>query len=441
MKVFGRRCLLSAGFLGMLSSMALPVSAALDFHPLYGFSLSYSDNATLAPRDEKDDWIFNAYLGAELAYKTSELTSKAVATVSRESYLDDTFDAETYANLETSAAWTIVEDRIVLEVQDIFSQKPVRSIDVQTPDNSQNVNAFSIGPAFTIPAGDRQQVTIQPVYQNYYFEKSNFGSQRYLLYSMLQHKLTPTRELSLHADIGKVDYYLEDPDTGISPDFDVQKVYAGFTSEQRLSKYTIHFGGVNIDRKAFLDQKGLYGSFVWTGGFTESSDLIVKLASDLTDNGTGLLDIVTRLDEGAVIGSASNIDSAEQIAADVMRNSQLRVLYRRHSSILISDFWFSLHKLNYKVLPLDRDVGELGARFDYKMNPRMTAQLHARFRKTNERNEGSDYNRYVYGTGLRYSLSRDYSLGFDLYRNEKSSNNKNSEYVENKAVIRFIYTR
>ena len=425
-----------ASFAGALLCLASAISA-LEVTPLAGVSLSHTDNARLNATEEIDDWIIGAYAGLEVIHDTQDIETTGFATISHERYQDETFDESTYANLEGSVAWTLIEDWVVLEIQDVFSQKPVRSIDSETPDNNQDVNAFSIGPLFTFPVSNRHQLIFHPVFRDYYFETSRVDNERFLLYTKWRYLMQPGRELAFHADIGKVDYSFDE--AGDSPDFDTKKLYLGFTSELRRAKYTLHLGVTDIDRKVFFDHDGFYGSFNWDGELSDASRLSLRLVTDLTDNGTGLLDVVDRLEEGAVIGTGTNVGFSEQLAADIMRNSQVKVAYRRRSAYLNTSIVLNAHQLDYKEQLLDRDVYQLSTVFDYKMSPTMTARLHGNYRKSKLKDPAREDELYSLGLGLNYTMARRYTLGFEIYHQEKTSTAESKEYSENRGILRLNF--
>ncbi len=430
--MLGIQLVLVALFFGVSSS-----SAAYELTPLAGVSLSYTDNAKLTSDDKVDDWILGAYAGLDVTYDAQNIESSGFATVSHEQYQNDSFNSATYLNLEGDIAWTILEDRIVLEILDHFSQKPVQSINSEIPDNNQDVNAFSIGPLFTLPVSSRSQLVIHPVFRDYYFETSRIDNERYLLYTKWRYLLQPGREFGFHVDAGKVDYSFDE--AGDSPDFETRKIYFSFTSQLRLAEYSLRLGVTNIDRKVFFDHDGFYGRFNWVSEVSESSKLSIRLVTDLTDNGTGLLDVIDRLEDGAVIGRGINIGSSEQLAADIMRNSQMSIAYRRQGSLMRTSLLMRFHNLDYKEKPLDRDVFDVEAVADYAMSAILSARLRGSFRRTKLKDTSRDDDLYSLGLGLTYSLSRQYSLGFDLTHYEKSSSSNINDYSENRAMIRLNY--
>ena len=101
-----------------------------------------------------------------------------------------------YPSLRASAGWEQIRGHLDWNVQNFFTQQSVNSVDGVTPDNIQNTNVFTFGPAISLPISARQGGTVTPEFRDFYYEDLGDDSQQYALSANWLYRMYRTMDLS-----------------------------------------------------------------------------------------------------------------------------------------------------------------------------------------------------------------------------------------------------
>jgi hypothetical protein len=412
----------------MLAGLALylPVALAV-FEPGIGIGMEYTDNVRLTPNNEDDELIVLGYAGASLDEQSGPWRANGAASFTYENYTDNTFSDQHYFDLNATAGWEAVPDRVDVIVRDFFTQRLKNSLDRSTPGNIENVNIFNLAPNIAWPLSRVQRVVITPQFSDFYYEDSNTDNQRYSLNADYLHDTSETNTLGVGGAISETDYENDDANS----DFSATNLHALATGQFSHSKYKLNLGYSWLDRDNVEDQDGVVGSLGWVYGITGRSDAKLYVASDLTSSSYTAL-------ESAIDPDTGDINNV-QISGDVIRNNVMRATYVRKGRTLTSSLFGELRDLDYKESPQDREVQGGGIRIRYQARALLSTGLYARYTRTKQTDIDRTDKQYLVGGEIGYQLSRKLRAAFDLRYRDKNSTDEAQEYTEVSGLLSLVY--
>jgi len=420
-----RMCWLKLGLLSIL--VVSPLASALEVEPYVGAGIMFTDNARLTENNEDSDQILNGVVGARITESDGPLRANADTSLSYENYLENTYGDKYWFNLNATAGWEMIRDRVDWGLRNYFTQTQINNLDSETPSNTENTNVFSIGPNITLPLTDRQTVTLRPLFTDFYYENSDTDNQQYGVTGDWLYQLRQDMNAGINGGVTTVKYDKSDK----YPDYSTYRIGGVVSGTRPRSEYRVVIGGTNISRDNVDDQNGFSGNINWLYHITGHSSIRTYAATDITDSSQQLLD--SRIDPGT--GDYSNV----QTSGDVLRNKIFRVGYIREDSTLNSNIWTEFRNLDYKESPDDREVREIGARLNYQVTPVLSTGIYGTYNKTKETDNNLDDKRYVTGVTAGYRLSRKLSTRLNLQYRKKDSSSKNDGYTEYSAFLGLVY--
>jgi predicted porin len=408
--------------------------SALEIEPGVGAGLLYTDNAALAPDNEEDDLVVVGYAGVNINEDGGPLRMNAAAEVIHLNYTNNTFGNKTYPSLRATAGWEQIRGRLDWKVQNYFTQRRTDAVSGVTPSNIQNTNVFTFGPDITLPITGRQSVLVRPEFRDFTYEDVGTDNRQYSLSTSWDYRMYRTMGVSLNGSVVKVDY---DGD-GEVPDYTSTEAYVGISGTGARSVYSANFGRTNVDRDNSRNEEGFTGDLTMQYELTGLSLVRMHVASRITDTGNILLRSQTDPDDGGF----SNVQTSD----DVVRDSIVRLTYRRDGYTFKTSVWGELRDLDYKTDQTDqtdqsdREVKEVGAQLDYRVTPLLTTSLSGEYTRIKQTDIGTRDDRYsVIGT-IGYNLSRKLSAYFDLrYQEQDSDDGFFDEYKEFSSFARLVY--
>jgi len=408
-------------------ALAGSVASALEIKPGIGAGLLYTDNAALTSDNEDNDLVAVGYLGADISENEGPFRSSVKSSLIYQHYTEDTFSDQYYLNLNALAGWEMIRDRLDWKAENFFTQRPVNSLNANTPDNRQDTNVFTFGPIATFPVSGRQQIRLRPQFRTFYYEDTNTDNRQYSLFADWSYQFKPTLSVGVDGGATKVAY--DDDDR--NPDYTSSTLHGFVAGTQAASEYRVNLGTTHIQRDDFENQDGFTGDLTGLYHLTGRSSARAYLATELRDSSTGLLKSSTNPDDGDF--------SNEQTSGDVLRNKIVRLTFRRVDSTFNTDIWGEYRDLDYKEAPNDRDVKEVGASADYRIAPLMVTGAYGRYNRTKETDSGRRDKTYIIGGNVAYNLSRNLRTKFDLQYRNRDSNRSRQDFKEFSAFISLVY--
>ncbi|TCK18197.1 uncharacterized protein (PEP-CTERM system associated) [Thiogranum longum] len=404
----------------------IPVALAL-FEPGVGVGLQYTDNAGLTANNENDDLIALGYVGASLDQKSGPLDFRGTTSLTYENYTDNTFDDQYYFDLNATAGWEMIRDRLNVRLRDFFTQRLSNTIDRSTPNNIEDVNIFNVSPDLTVPVSKVQKLVINPEFSDFYFERSDIDNQQYSLSIDWLYDTSAVNQVGFGGVISKTDF--EDEDN--NPNFLAKNIHAIVSGRLARTKYKLNLGFTKFDRDKLEDRSAPTGSLDWALGLGGRSEASVYLASDLTDHSFTALDSAITPEHGDI----NNV----QISSDVFRNNILRAVLLRKGATLKSKLWVELRDLDYKETPQDQEVLNLGFKFNYQMRRLVSSGLFGGYKRTERTEQNRTDKQYVVGGEIGYQISRELYALFKLQYQNKDSTDSVQEFSEFNGLVNLVY--
>jgi len=419
-------CWLKLGLLFVLLSLST-LASALDLEPFASAGVRFTDNAKLTDKNEDSDEILVGRVGAKISERDGPFRADANTSLTYEKYFQNTYSNKYWFNLNATADWEMVRDRVDWTAHDYFAQTQINNLDSNTPSNTQNTNAFSLGPHIFLPVSGRQTITLRPLFEDFYYENTDTDNQKYGLTANWLYMLHPDMKTGIDGGATTVRYKKDDQ----YPNYTIYNLGWVVTGTRPHSQYRINLGGTSINRDKVDNQRGYRGSLDWLYNITGHSSVRAYAETDLTDSSEQYLK--SKIDPAT--GDYNNV----QTSGDVLRNRIFRVTYNRKDSTLNSNIWTELRKLDYKESPDSRKIKEFGARFSYMVTAVLTTGIYGTYNDTEESDQSTDYKSYATGVTAGYRLSRKLSTRFDLQYRKKDSSNNNNEYTEYSAFLGLVY--
>lgn len=408
---------------------------AIQFEPGAGIGVEFTDNATLSPDNEKSDSVVATYVGASLVEKEGAFQYNANTSLARHTYLEDSFDDQTYFKLGAVANWEMIRNQLNWFVKDNFSQRPIQELTSNTPDNLQDSNTFTFGANVHFPISSIQSFTLVPQFRQNYFEKQKTDNTQLSLNSIWNYQLFRLTGVGFNLGFRNVDY-TEVTTTGQSGS-DTDFITAGlvFNTQLRRSNFILDMGVTNVKRDNDASNSGFSGSGFtgraeWDADLTKTSKLRTFFSTELTDTSTVAF--------SAESPENSSVDNLE-VNTDVVRNSLFHFTYLRDGATVNSRYWVESRKVRYSGNLLTRETQAVGLNFSSQITRLLSGKAYFKYNRTRQLETFRTDKRYTAGANLKYRLSRKMNAVFDAKFRKKNSNFPAEEYEEVSFFARLVY--
>jgi hypothetical protein len=407
------------------------VACAVLFEPGIGLGLEYTDNATLSPNAAVEDLITVGYVGARLSESEGSLKYDASAALNKQNYVRDSYEDQRYFNLGASADWEMIRDRFNWFLSDRYSQRPVNSLDANTPDNIQDSNVFNFGANIRLPASARQSFSLTPAFSQYYYEVQPTNNKQYSLAANWNYQMFRLTNVGLSFSTRKIDYTetnflgqsIEDTTfTSLGFTFDIQRAHSNFSGS---------LGSTNVSRENGDETSGFSGFLNWAADLSSRSKLNALLSTGLTDTSRASSASV----EDPTIGNPNDV----QITTDVVRNSIGSLAYLRVDGILKSSISANYRELDYSDSPLDRIIRGFRAQLNYPITQLLYGGAYVNYNRTKQLDTARLDEYYTVGGNLNYRFSRKLRGLFDLKYRTKESTAPAQNYNEFSVFASLVY--
>ena len=412
---------------------------AIKFEPGVGIGAEYTDNAKLTPDSDSDnrvsDTVVVGYVGLGFVEKEGEIQYDVNAALSKQTYLNDSFSDQEYFNLNASANWEMLKDRLSWFVSDRYSQRLIQELTSNTPDNLQDSNIFTFGANINFHISSIQNLSLVPQFSQHYFEEQTTDNQQLSLAASWNYQAFRLTSMGLNFSARNVDYTEEDALGPSRADTDFLTASILFNTQFRRSNFIVDIGTTKVKRDTGLNDSGFSGS-----GFTGSAAWI----ADLTTTSTLKTSFSTELtDASSVAFSAdspenSSVDNLE-VTADVVRNSLFHLTYIRDDASLNSRYWIESRKVRYSGTQLTRETQAVGLTFSRPITRLLSSSVYAKYNRTKQLETLRKDKRYTVGAHLKYRMSRKMNAVFDVKFRKKNSNSAADKYDEASVFARLVY--
>lgn len=399
-------------------------SFAVQFEPGVGFGLEYTDNARLTAEDQLEDLIAAAYVGASVSENEGSLKYDATAAFNKNVYTKDSYEDQRYFNLALNAEWEMVKNRVNWFLRNYFSQRPIISLDSNTPDNLQNTNVFTFGANLIQPISARQNFSLVPMFSQYYYETLITDNKQLSLAATWNYQMSRLTNVGLNLSTRTVDYTEQSIE-----DTRFTNASITFSGQRQRSTFSLNLGSTDVRRDNGDETGGFAGYFNWLADLSSRSKFTTNASTDLTDTSSASSSGVN------IPGDGNDV----QITTDVVRNSLFNLAYIRDDASLNTRIWVRYNKLTYSDNPLDREIRTLGVNANYPVTQLLSSGAYINFNRTRQIDSGRLDKRYTIGGNLRYNFSRKLHGLFDLKYREKESTAVGQSYDEFSVFVSLAY--
>ena len=410
-------------FTGLLFS---PVAGlTLEFQPGVGAGLEYTDNARLSPDETVDDLVAASYVGARIFESDGSLKYDANAGLNKNNYTKGTFENQRYFNLAARADWEMIKDSFNWFLSDNYSQLPIRSINANNPDNTQDSNVFTFGADTQLRISARQSFSFTPMYSQYYYEVLTTDNNQYSLAANWNYQMFRLTNVGLNLSARKINY----TETNILGQSIAGTTFTtlGFTfNGQRLrSSFAGNLGTTNVKRDNGDETSGFSGFLNWFVDLSSRSKFETSVSTDLTDTSS--------------VAFSSAAGSGVQITADVVRSSLINLAYIREDASLNTRVSARYNKLKYSENPLNRIIRDFNLLFSYPVTQLLSSGTYINYNRIKQLDTNRLDKQITAGVNLRYRFSRKiYSL-FDLKYRTRESTTDSQNFDEFTVFVSLVY--
>ena len=239
------------------------VSFAVLFEPGVGIGAEYTDNAALTRDDQVNDTITTAYVGARISENEGALTYDATTSFNNQHYTQDTFSDQYHFNLGASADWEMIKNRFNWFLSNSFSQRTVVALNSNTPDNLQDNNIFTFGANIRFPISARQNFSLVPMFNQYYYEILSTDNKQYSLAANWNYQMFRLTNVGFNLSARKINYTETDLLGQSIEDTTFTNMAVIFSGQRLRSVFTANLGATNVKRDNGDETTGFSGYLNW----------------------------------------------------------------------------------------------------------------------------------------------------------------------------------
>lgn len=227
----------------------------------YGLSagVERSDNIYLSTTGEQDEWI-RTYRGQFLLVENSTNWNSLVnLDVSYHDYKEDLFEDENEYQGNVQVTWRPLPDRLMFHLEDYYAQAIIDSAALETPDNREDINYFSVGPEFHVPLGGTNAIVLETRYINNYYEITDADSHGTSSTAGILHRSSSETEWSINYQVDTTNYDNE----VLYRNFREQTLFLGVERRNPINSYRLTAGTSRIEQDGREPFDGNTGSIRW----------------------------------------------------------------------------------------------------------------------------------------------------------------------------------
>lgn len=411
-------------FSGVITSSF--TAQAMDIKPNAGVAMQYTNNSTKAANNRESDLLLISSVGASVDAASGSLQLEADTSLQTINYSHDTYPTQQYFNLNATAGWEMMRDRLDWQMQDFFTQRPINALSPDTPNNIQDSNVFTFGPNIYFRPSNRQLLTLSPQFLDFYYEIQNIDNQQNALDAIWTYQLAKSLDVGFHGGINVVDY--QNP---LIIDNTFRHIHLTIADTWPDYSYRANLGTTHVERDGGENVRGLTGNMHWAYDITPISSLRAYIASELTDANAGLLSSALNPDDGGFTN--------EQISSDVLRNNVVRFTYLTNDAALSTNLWFESRKQIYDFTLLDQNAHEAGMELIIPLSAIVSTGINTRYARIDLTDTGRKDNQYSLGGNLNYRFSRRFMATADLQYYNVNSSFAAMSYSEVSILFSLVY--
>lgn len=395
-----------------------------------------NDNLNLSPTDPIEETIYRPALGFSLTEDSDTLHANVAGRIEYRHYADGTYDSGIDGTLAGIVEWEAIPERLTLTAEDTVSLEPIDTFEVDSPDNRQQVNVFSIGPTLNFRMGSALDGQVELRFVDTNAEVTDeFNSSRVDLALRTIRRLDATSQVTLNLRGQSVDF--DDEVTGRN--YRRTDLFGSYAKRLHRFELGADVGFSRIDYTDGDDTRSeplLRGEVAWIP--SDSHRFNLALSRQFSDAAT---DAMARLDDGiAAPGSILTGDTVINASPYEERRAQLD--YTFTSTVFTTSVETYADELDY----VDSDefdqegVGGRGTLL-WVINERTTAGAFVGVDKITYTQIDREDEVRRYGVSLSRTFTPHWSARLEFSRYERRTTLLNDDADQNTVFFVFRYTR
>lgn len=423
-------------------SVALMVALAMDEAAAarlnYQIELTglHSDNINLSEDNEVSESVIIPRLKFDFSEEGSVVEIKARGELERRHYSKDQFENETRGQFAGQLNWSVLPQRMNIVVEDYLSEESINFRDGRYPGNLQQVNIFLAGPSFYARFSDATRLQLDLRAADTHAEVAEgFDSRRYSAAAVLEHDLTPTSNVSLHATGTRVDF----DDDLESVDYTRQDAFVRYDGNLRDVDYQLDLGRSRLNRSSTNDASTSLARAILQWRITPASRLRLRARRQFADE---VQDMIVRLSDPDESLIPELVDaSSSLVTGGVYRQREMEVEYRFNGER------FGLRaRPRYRTFDYldttsnDRTERSFTYQLSYRLTPLTSVVLNG-MERNRDFDNGQEDRDHVYSLGVEQQRTRHWGWRAVVLRNERESNQPDPEYKESVVYLTLWWKR
>lgn len=426
-----RRCAAVLLAIGIAAGAGSAQARELDWAT--GASLEFSDNIRRVPGSGESEQTATLWAGFWFREERPALRLGLATTLEYIEYLDDTYDDESLLELSAMLSASLIPRRLHWHFENYFRQIRVTELDPITPDNRQDTNVLWTGPDLLFHLGVPNEFQVGARVGHHYYGQSDADNFRAGLSSRFTRHLRPRLSGFAHVESLWVRYE-DDP----FPDYERYDGLIGIDYRMRYTDLRVEVGRTWIDRDDDGSHDDLLAAARLTRRMPGDAAAGITYTQRYTDAGATLLAY------GADPMRAYRTEITLPTGVVYERTGEIyyRRLIRRidtRISAFIGDEEVVIPSPEPRMYDEDRDLA--GGRLDlgYRLNLQWDFGLFVSYRYADYQISDRRDEDWRVGVSADYRLSRHFTIGGELSRNERGSSDPEEEFDENVAYLSLRY--
>lgn len=246
-------------------------------------------------------------LGATLALEQtrSRLELAALGALEYQKYTGNTFDNDLVGNFRGRVIGTLFPERLRWFGEYYFGQTRINDFAPPTPDNRQNVSAFSTGPSLNQPIGASDRLRADLRYKEFHYEVGQLDTRRVELRGAYVHDFSSHANLSLNVNTQRARF--TQPATFAN--FDQQEAFGRMALSNSRSLVNLDLGYTRA-RDAAAWNGGVLARLTALRRLSSTTSVHLAFGRAYSDSGSSFVQLQ------ALSGGTSTSQAASQAVAD-----------------------------------------------------------------------------------------------------------------------------
>ena len=420
---------------GAISMLLVPsLSRAVDVGATAELGVGRTDNIARTDTNPIDEDIVTGGLLLTLTEESRNVQADILARAVRYMYQDNTFDDETLGTVNGQVLFTSDNGGFGWLIQDTYGQQIIDVFRPITPNNRENVNVFTTGPDFRIPAGQQNSVVFNLRYTDIAYEVRPQDNDRRSATVQLRRQSTPNRAIALFVTGDDIRY----DDQTVNFDLDRLQAFGRLDVTSPRTNMTLDIGWVEIESD-ITESDGLLAALTLNRQVSPSATLGIAGGTRFSEAGDIFSEFQGPGDRG--VGVFDNDATADvENTSDPFRLNYANIDYFYETGRTTFGVGGGWRDEDYEVRDdLNRSLTNINVNVQRRLSTRFRVQAYVRFGKRDFETIGQEDDDLELGALFGLDVGRRLSFNLEATRFERDSNVQAASFKENRFFLTVQY--